>query len=78
MGNVGDPEVLCFDMKLLDIVALVLMSNYEFSDLIKRDVVRPTSVVQNLSSADAKVRFERIRRVIQSCLLHAMRTRARS
>lgn len=53
-GNGGDAEALRFRVKVLDIIALVLMSNNEFPCLLERNVVGLTPVVQEPPSTDAE------------------------
>ena len=45
MQNWGDPKLLGLGVKLIHVVALVLVGDNEFSDLLERDVVCLTSLV---------------------------------
>jgi hypothetical protein len=59
-----DPEPLSYRVKALDVVSLVLVSDDELPGLSEGDAVGLTSVVEKMSSADAKSGFERFRGVI--------------
>ena len=71
MWKRGDLELLGLDVKLLDIVALVPMGDHKLSDLPERNVIRMAPVVEKSPPADAQIRLERFRRVIQSCILRS-------
>jgi hypothetical protein len=61
-----DLKVLGLRMQFFKMVALVMMSDHELSNLLKRNVVGLTHVVEKLSPTDTEARFERVWRVIQS------------
>ena len=54
-------------MELLNIVALVVVSDNKLPDFLERNVMGLTSAVKQLSPTDAEESFERIWWVIQPC-----------
>lgn len=67
--------MLSLRVKFLNIVSLVLVGYDELAGLLERNAMRLTSVVEKMSSADAKDRFERFRGVIEPWMIRGMRTR---
>ena len=61
--------MLSLRVKFLDIVSLVLVGYDELAGLLERNAMRLTSVVEKMSSADAKDRFERFRGVIEPWMI---------
>jgi len=51
-GRDRDSKLLSFCVESFDVVALVLVSDHELSDFLKRNVVRLTPLVEKSSSAD--------------------------